>query len=108
FKTEYQTSLKPYLIDLGMGIAFSPDEADLTKMYKNGGLFINKVLHKTFVKVDEEGTEAAAVTLVGIGRTSVGGDKEFIMKVNRPFVFLIKEKNSNSVLFAGKIINPLL
>lgn len=107
FKTEYKSTLNDFLNSLGMGIAFTPGEADFTNMFKTKELFINSVLHKTFVNVDEEGTEAAAVTSVGMGTTSVGGDKEFAMKVNRPFLFLIREKNSSSVLFIGKIMNPL-
>ncbi|MCB9207589.1 MAG: serpin family protein, partial [Ignavibacteriales bacterium] len=61
--------------------------------------------HKTYVKVDEEGTEAAAVTSVEFSRTSVG-DNSFFMRVNRPFIFIIRESNSGSILFMGKIINP--
>jgi len=74
-------------------------------MYKPGGLFISSVKHKTFVKVDEEGTEAAAVTSVQIDRTAYG-DKEIIMQVNRPFIFIIREINSDAILFIGKITEP--
>jgi serpin B len=107
FKIEYESELKEYLITMGMGKAFSAG-ADFSNMYKGPSkLSISRVFHKTFVEVDEEGTEAAAVTLVEIIRTTgVGGDSGFLVKVNRPFIFLIREKTSNCILFMGKIINP--
>ncbi len=107
FKIEYKSELNDYLIALGMGKAFIPYAADFTNMYKGPNpLFIDKVLHKTFVKVDEEGTEAAAVTSIGVGTTSEGPSNIFYMKVNGPFIFLIREENSGCILFMGKIINP--
>ena len=110
FEIEYKSELNSYLIAMGMEKAFTPYVADFTNMYKGPDpLFINQVLHKTFVKVDEEGTEAAAVTSVGVGTTSVGPPSNiFYMRVDRPFVFLIKEKSSNCILFVGKIMNPEL
>jgi serpin B len=63
------------------------------------------VKHKTFVEVDEEGTEAAAVTVIEVGTTSLPPD-EIYMIVNRPFVFVIRDNLSNAMLFMGKIINP--
>ncbi|MGH7601572.1 MAG: serpin family protein, partial [bacterium] len=65
-----------------------------------------KVKHKTFVEVNEEGTEAAAVTSVEIGLESADGG--FSMRVNRPFVFVIRENRSQSILFLGKILEPNL
>ncbi len=103
FKIESEYLLNYNLKALGMEIAFSA-HADFTKLYKPGRIYINEVRHKTFLKVDEEGTEAAAVTSVGIYDTSVGGDKGFVMMVNRPFILAIKEKSSGSLLFLGKII----
>ena len=102
FKLKYEKSLKEVLMQLGMGIAFSR-QADFTRINKDGGLYISKVKHKTFVEVNEEGTEAAAVTLVEISR-SVGSG--FVFRANRPFVFAIRENNSGSILFIGKIIDP--
>jgi len=103
FLLNYDLLLNDVLKALGMEIAFSPDQADFTRMDKQGGLFISKVKHKTFVAVNEEGTEAAAVTSVEIGRTSVGG---FIMRVDRPFIFVIRENHSGTLLFVGKIVAP--
>ncbi len=101
FKLEYETGLIPTLRGLGMGIAFS-DYADFTRINKSGGLFISEAKHKTYVDVNEEGTEAAAATGIGIGIISVPPT----FRVDRPFLFVIRERNSGSILFVGKILNP--
>ena len=106
FKLEYKIKLNDILIALGMGTAFSPVEADFSKMYKPGGLYIDEVNHKTYVEVNEEGTEAAAVTSVVISERSTGGDEGFVMHMNRPFIFAIREHHSGTILFVGKIVNP--
>jgi serpin B len=104
FTLEYELTLNEVLKALGMGVAFSPDEADFTKMRRIRDLYISKVKHKTFVDVNEEGTEAAAVTSVEIGVTSIGGG--FSMRVDRPFIFVIRENRSQTILFMGKIVEP--
>ncbi len=106
FKLEYKIKLNDILIALGMRIAFSADEADFTRMFKPGGLYIDEVNHKTFVEVNEEGTEAAAVTSVVIGERYYIGQEEFIMHMNRPFIFAIREHHSGTILFIGKIVDP--
>jgi serpin B len=103
FLLECDLLLNEVLKALGMEIAFS-DQADFARMDKQGGLFISKVKHKTFVEVNEEGTEAAAVTSVEMGRTSAGGG--FVMRVDRPFFFVIRENHSGTMLFVGKIVDP--
>jgi serine protease inhibitor len=105
FELKYDIKMKSILSVMGMGIAFS-DFADFTKMYSEGGLTISEVVHKTYVKVDEEGTEGAAVTSVEVGATSVGGNPKFFMRIDRPFIFVIKDNQTNTILFIGKIINP--
>lgn len=108
FELEYKITLNNVLKSLGMEIAFLPGQADFTNMYSGPfELFVDEVKHKTYVKVDEEGTEAAAVTSVSIGFTSIGGSG-FTMRVDHPFVFVIREKNSGSILFIGKIVEPVL
>ena len=102
FKMEYEISLNNVLCALGMSIAFDPGRADFTKINSDGNLYISNVKHKTFVKVNEEGTEAAAVTSVEIGLKSAG----ITMHINRPFVFAIRENHSGTILFIGKIIEP--
>jgi serine protease inhibitor len=105
FVLAYELSLNDVLKTLGMAFAFDPLRADFTKMYKGpNNVYISKVKHKTFVDVNEEGTEAAAVTSVEIGITSVGN----FMRVDRPFVFAIRENKSGTIVFIGKIVEPTL
>lgn len=107
FKFSWESDLNDLLSSLGMSVAFTPDQADFSKINSGGHLFISKVKHKTFIDVNEEGTEAAAVTSVSIGVTSVGpGGLEF--HVTRPFLFFITEEDTGAILFAGKVENPLL
>lgn len=105
FTLEYELKLNDVLKTLGMAIAFEPDQADFTKMYKGPeNAYISQVKHKTFVQVNEEGTEAAAVTSVEIEVTSAGP----WMRVDRPFVFVIRENKSQTILFMAKIVEPTL
>ncbi len=103
FKFEFEKELEEVLTNLGMGVAFS-DFADFTKINSNGGLFISSVKHKTFIEVNEEGTEAAAVTSVTISYTSIEPANEF--RADHPFVFIIKEKFTNAIMFMGKVAEP--
>jgi serine protease inhibitor len=104
FKLEYELGLNDALKALGMGIAFDPDLADFAKMYSDRQVWIDTVMHKTFVEVNEEGTEAAAVTVVVM--TEGPGPSGLVMRVNRPFVFVIRENKSQTILFIGKIVEP--
>ncbi len=108
FKLEYGKELKQTLTNLGMGIAFNPGGADFSKINPNTQLFISYVRHKTFIDVNEEGTEAAAVTIVAIGETTAGpgGDSPYIFTVNKPFLFAIKERDTKTIIFIGKIMEP--
>jgi len=100
FQLTWKRELNPDLTALGMGIAFS-DNADFTGMSSLGrNLTITRVLQKTFVDVNEEGTEAAAATSVGIGVTSLPPS----IRVDRPFVLVIRERFSGTILFMGKIV----
>jgi serpin B len=85
-----------------MGAAFSM-AADFTGINPAGGLFITKVKHKTYVKVNEEGTEAAAVTSVEIGKSA---STPITVRIDRPFLFVIHDKHSKAMLFMGKIVDP--
>ncbi len=105
FKMEFKTLLNDVLSDMGMGIAFS-DNADFSNLFDQSlALKISRVLHQTFLEVNEKETEAAAATIVEIVVTSAGPDHSFI-EFNRPFAFFISEKHSNAILFAGKLFNP--
>ncbi|MEK6850144.1 MAG: serpin family protein, partial [Nanoarchaeota archaeon] len=68
------------------------------------GLLISFVIHQAYVKVDEEGTEAAAATAVGVGITSVSPRKEF--RADHPFIFIIQEKETGNILFMGRVVDP--
>ncbi|MCX7737707.1 MAG: serpin family protein [Candidatus Kapabacteria bacterium] len=104
FKLDFKRSFKDILSDMGMSIAFSEGLADFSRINKSIKLFISEVLHKSFLEVNEEGTEAAAVTVVEISYTSIGD--EFRMTVNRPFLLVIRETKNNTILFLGKIVEP--
>ncbi|MBN1465732.1 serpin family protein [candidate division KSB1 bacterium] len=106
FKLEYKKSLPDVLSAMGMGIAFS-DAADFSGINAEKRTSISDVIHKTFVDVYEEGTEAAAVTAVEISLTSVGPSQGFFMRVDRPFIFTIREKSSGTILFIGQVIRPV-
>jgi serpin B len=103
FEIEYEESLNTVLKKMGMGIAFG-NGADFSRINPERDLFISSVRHKTYVKVDEAGTEAAAVTVVEIRESSV--PETFEMRVDRPFLFAIREHHSGTVLFIGKMVRP--
>ncbi len=103
FKTEY--NLKNILIDMGLDIAFSSN-ADFSGMNGYGGLFIEKVLHKAFVEVNEEGSEAAAATTVHVLETAMPGPTK-VFDADNPFIFLIQHKETDTILFMGSVENPV-
>ncbi|MCR4339018.1 MAG: serpin family protein [Gemmatimonadaceae bacterium] len=101
FKLSWERLLNDDLTAMGMGIAFREREADFTRMSSLGrALFITYVKQKAYVDVHEEGTEAAAVTVVAIGITS--GPPT--VRVDRPFIFAIRERFSGTILFMGKVV----
>lgn len=101
FTSEFH--LEEVLPKMGMPDAFHPIKADFTGM--SDGLSISKVIHKAFIEVNEKGSEAAAVTAVVMRKSSVA-PKEIIFKANRPFILLIIEKQTGSILFIGSVLNP--
>ena len=104
FSFDYEKQLNDILSLMGMGIALSP-RADFTGISSDGNLYINYVKHKTFVEVNEEGTEAAAATVVAVRLTAYPGDTKY-MQVNQPFLFAIREKTTNTIVFLGKVAEP--
>jgi len=105
FKIEYKALLNDALSNMGMGIAFT-DRADFKRLFvEQHSLMISKVIHKAVIEVNEEGTEAAAVTGVEVSLTSLPPEK-MMLSLNRPFLFFIKEKHSGTILFAGKLMDP--
>ncbi len=107
FKMEYEISLKDALQNMGMAIAFNQEKADFRNLSKTEA-FIGDVKHKTFVEVNEEGTEAAAVTSVEVRTTSGRSSEElpFRMVVDRPFFFTISDRQTGTIIFMGAIKNP--
>ncbi len=101
FKFEYEKQLRQILEAMGMSIAFDPSRADFSNMFGGGVGWIDKVKHKTFVQVDEKGTEAAAVTVVVMIDSAPQP-----MVVDRPFVFVIHEHESGTIIFMGKVADP--
>ena len=104
FKIEYNIQLEGLLRQLGIIKAFEPDEADFKPMFTGlGGLntFIGSVVHKTYINVDEEGTEAAAATVIIMAPTSAI-EETIVFKANRPFVFFIRDDINNEILFLGE------
>lgn len=104
FKLAWEDTLNDDLKRMGMRQAFQKDQAHFTRISRSLGdqLYIDFVKQKAFVDVNEVGTEAAAVTVVGIGLTSA----PVPVRIDRPFVFAIRERLSGTVLFLGKIVEP--
>ena len=103
FKTEYSKKLNDILIDMGMEVAFTPGKADFSRISDREAV-ISLVKQDTYIATDEVGTEAAAVTVVGIVETSYPpkGDK-VVFKADRPFIYIIQENSSGSILFMGAV-----
>jgi serpin B len=109
FTFSWETNLNDVLASLGMPKAFSKSEADFTNINSKGGLYISKVKHKTFIEVNEEGTEAAGATSVAIGVTSVGpGNTLVLFHADHPFLFFITEEDTGAILFMGQMANPTI
>jgi serpin B len=104
FEFESGFSLKETLAAMGMPVAFSGG-ADFSGMTGNRDLFIADVVHKAFVSVDEAGTEAAAATAVVMELTVVP-EAPVEVTVDRPFIFLIRDIETDTILFIGRIMNP--
>ena len=105
-KFAYEKELNDALQSLGMRKAFSG--ADFSNMDETAQyLFISEVRHKSFIEMNEEGTEAAAVTIVEISFESIGEEGDFTMNMNRPFIYAIRDINTNTLLFVGLLNVPI-
>jgi len=105
FSYEYEIVMNEPLIDMGMDDAFSPDDADFSRMMAGGGLYIGEVLHKTYISVDDKGTKAAAVTKVTMELTSAPNN--VYVTLNRPFVYAIVDNATNLPIFIGVLMEPV-
>ncbi len=107
FKYDFKELLNEPLKNLGLGVAFSPDEANFTRITPPGDIWISRVIHQSFIDVQEEGTEAAAATIVEmVERSSGGGASAIPFKADRPFMYLIKENSTGAIVFLGKVGKP--
>ncbi len=104
FSFDYEKTLNSQLKMLGMTDAFSESLADLSGI-SDARIYVDFVKQNTFIDVNEEGTEAAAVTTVGVSLTSVG-DETPVFVVDRPFAFAIRERTTNTLLFIGSVTDP--
>jgi serine protease inhibitor len=102
FKAEYEIKLNDVLSAMGMPVAFTP-AADFSGINGSGDIYIDYVQHNTFIEVDENGTEAAAATVVAI-REYVAMPNYF--KADKPFIYAITEKSTGAILFMGKVAEP--
>jgi serpin B len=105
FKFSADFMLNDPLVKLGMSDAFQAGKADFSGMDGSKDLYITKALHKAFINVDENGTEAAAATAIAIGLTAMPA-QPVDLKVDRPFLFLIQDKPTGEILFLGRVTNP--
>jgi serpin B len=105
FKMTSEFSLSDALKAMGMPLAFS-DQADFSGMSTQERLFISAVIHKAFVDVDEEGTEAAAATAVAVMKSATARPAEdsIEFRADHPFVFLIRDQRTQSILFFGRVV----
>ena len=106
FKMTCQFRLEEPLAAMGMKDAFDPGKADFSGMAGKKDLFISAVVHKAFVEVNEEGTEAAAATGVAISLTSEEVDPNPVFRADHPFLFLIRHNATGAILFMGRLCDP--
>ena len=109
YKASYEDSLVDELEALGMALAFDGGRADFSRLVAAGskGLYISEVKHKTFISVDEKGTEAAAATSVAIDESAALIDDTDKLVFDRPFVYGIMDLSLGLPLFAGILTDPL-
>ena len=104
FKLKESASLKETLSNMGMLEVFSDSKSDLSKMDGTRNLFLSKVVHKAFIEVNEEGSEAAAATAAVVMLRSMPMVREF--RADHPFLFMIRCNRTKSLLFMGKMESP--
>jgi serpin B len=105
FEFRTQAGLAPMLGELGMREAFDPTLADFSGMTNDERLFISDVIHEAYIAVDEEGTEAAAATAVVMRATSAPMDPA-TLTIDRPFLFMLYDRDTGTPLFLGRVLDP--
>ena len=104
FTLEESYDMEELLQDLGMTDAFAEAQADFSGMSSRRGLYLSKVVHKSFMEVTEEGTEAAAATGAAVMTRSLSAGPQFC--ADRPFLFFIQHGNTGAILFCGRFCSP--
>lgn len=102
FRVEYSAGISDIMKNLGINVAFDKYRADFTKMVTGGNMYIMDAIHKTYISVDEEGTEAAAVTAVMMDATSAFRDEPLRVSYDTPFTFVIRDNKNGITLFVGE------
>jgi serpin B len=110
FEFETDLDLKTALAAMGMTIPFDPNLADFGGMADlaqiEGNLYISDALHKAYIGVDEAGTEAAAATAILMGVTSAPMGEPIEVRLDRPFIYAIYDRQTGAILFLGQVTNP--
>jgi serpin B len=106
FKMTSSFQLADVLAKMGMPTLFQPGKADLSGIVATKDLFISRVIHKAYVDVNEQGTEAAAATAVIGVRMAAKGPAMPVFRADHPFVFAIRDNKTGSILFLGRVENP--
>jgi serine protease inhibitor len=107
FEIESTFELSSPLGDIGIKDAFNINKADFSGITGNRDLFISRIMHKTYIKVDEKGTEAAAATVIEKTKgKEIDERKPVVFKADHPFMFIITDTTSDSILFIGRIMDP--
>ena len=107
-KVEYEADLVPLLKKMGMNAIFDSTISDLSGMVANPqNAYVSLIKHKTYINIDEAGTEAAAVTAIGmVGSAAPGEDKPKEFKVDHPFMMIIRDEGTGEVVFSAFVTEP--
>ncbi|HEY8531069.1 MAG TPA: serpin family protein, partial [Limnochorda sp.] len=106
FTLAQRVVLNDVLQALGVVDAFDPTRADFSGMAEDRDLYLSQVIHQSFIEVHEEGTEAAAATGIGMRITSLPANPPPVFRVDRPFIFLIRDGSTGTILFMGRVADP--
>lgn len=107
FSLQSSFALRDVLIELGMLNAFAPLSANFSGIDGTRDLYIDKLEHKTFINVDENGTEAAAASGAAVGLTAMDENPSIPVVINHPFIFVIQDNETGLILFIGRVLNPV-
>jgi serpin B len=109
FQFEYELPMIPILRTMGITDAFDPNRANFSKLAgsASGTTYVDQAIHKAFISVDEQGAEAAAASAVRVINVSDSGSGMGEIKIDRPFLFAIRDQETGTILFMGRVLNPV-